>query len=101
MDGTGGLSGYLERLATCSKMHPMTRLHISPVQIADINCITIPRTTSDKEGTKGQTSNSHMVPRIVKESYLKMCLGMWNDADGLIGLFERIALCSKVLPMTR
>ena len=55
----------------------------------------------NEKGPKGLNGQSNIAQRIVKESYLKMCLGMWNDAEGLIGLFERIALCSKVLPMTR
>ena len=38
---------------------------------------------------------------IVGESLIRMCVGMWDDAEGLIGLIERIAICSKVLPMTR
>ena len=54
-----------------------------------------------KEGHKRQSDHSLIVPRIVKDSYLKMCMGLWDGTNGLSGYYERLATCSAPLFKTR
>ena len=43
----------------------------------------------------------NLVPRIVKESYTKMCMSLWDGTMGLKGYLERLITCSAPLPKTR
>ena len=38
---------------------------------------------------------------IVGDGLIKMCVGMWDGANGLTGFLERLTICSKVAPLTR
>ena len=59
------------------------------------------RKSVNEEGDKGLNGHSHIVPRIVKDGYLKMCMQMWDGKGGLSGVLERLATCSAPLPKTR
>ena len=66
--------------------------------IADINCIILFRKAANKAGAKSRNGNSHLVQKIIKDNYLKMCVGLWNGTGGLSGYMDRLLTCSKLQP---
>ena len=57
----------------------------------------------NEEGERVEWLNGqvNLVPRIVKEGYLKMCMGLWDGTDGLRGYLDRLVTCSKLEAIAR
>ena len=70
-------------------------------QIVDKNWKTLSRKAINYESTKGLDDYSHLVSRIVKDSYLKMCMQSWNGNGGLRGYLEMLRTCSVAILKNR
>ena len=100
----GKIHNLLLQVATNDQAVDQVRNSGHQSQAADINCIILSRKTVNKElreGAEGLNGHSNLVPRIVMEGYLKMCLGMWDGTGGPSGYLERLSTCSEPLLMTR
>ena len=61
----------------------------------------ISRSAESRANANVQKFHSNFVSTIVKDSYLQMCVKMWDGAGGLSGYLERLLLCSRLGTISR
>ena len=103
--GHGGSDSFMRRLSSCSMLQPRTPRYLTQIIRSKIlNLVTnakISRSAENRADANVQKYHSNFVSTIVKDSYLQMCVKMWDGAGGLSGYLERLLLCSRLGTISR
>ena len=103
--GQGDSDSLMRRLTSCSMLQPRTPRYLTQVISSKILNLTtnakISRSAENRADANVHKYHSNFVSTIVKDSYLQMCVKMWDGAGGLSGYLERLLLCSRLGTISR